>query len=153
MVKLNYVELMVTEKINIVKICVGAKVVHDLWLWQKERQTSDKNSKIMHITRMRPQRENELLNGGSIYWVFKGLILARQEVMSLQECRGADGILRCGLILNPQLFLTYPVKKRPFQGWRYLKSSDAPKDLEKYSPGNDRLPNELKIAMSELGLV
>ena len=144
---------MTLEKINIVKICVGAKGVLDLWQWQKVKQAEDKNSKIVHLTRMRPKRESELLNGGSIYWVFKGLVLARQEVISLQEYRGSDGILRCGLILNPQIYLTYPVKKRPFQGWRYLKTSDAPKDLEKYSPENDGLPKELKIAMSEFGLV
>ncbi len=141
------------EKINIIKICVGAKGVHDLWVWQKEKQATDINSKIIHVTRMRPQREHELLNGGSIYWVFKGLILARQEIISLQELRSADGILKCGLVLSPELYLTYPVRKRPFQGWRYLKTSDAPKDLEKYSPGNDDLPKDLKMAMSELGLV
>ena len=141
------------EKINIIKICVDAKGVHDLWNWQTEKRAGDKNSKIMHVTRMRPQREYELLNGGSIYWVFKGLVLARQEVISLQEYRGSDGILRCGLILNPEIYLTYPVKKRPFQGWRYLTTSDAPKDLEKYSPENEGLPKGLKIAMSEFGLV
>ena len=141
------------RKINLVKICVGAKAVKDLWFWQKEKMSNSQDSKIVHVTRMRPQRETELLNGGSIYWVFKGSILARQQILYLTKILGQDGITRCGLVLNPEIYLTYPVKKRPFQGWRYLKEEDAPKDYEKFAPGNDVIPTSLKLALSELGII
>ncbi len=140
-------------KVNIVKICVGAKGVEDLWLWQKEKLSSSINSSIVHITRMRPKREKELLNGGSIYWVFKGYILARQRILSLSEIKSKDGLVRCGLVLDPEINLTYPVKKRPFQGWRYLKDEDAPKDFETFVPGTESIPKDLKLALSELGIV
>jgi hypothetical protein len=102
---------------------------------------------------MRPRREKELLNGGSIYWVFKGYILARQRILSLDEVRTSDGVMKCSLVLDPDIYLTYPVKKRPFQGWRYLKEEDSPKDFEKFIPGNESFPKDLKLALSELGIV
>ena len=71
----------------------------------------------------------------------------------LTKILGQDGITRCGLVLNPEIYLTYPVKKRPFQGWRYLKEEDAPKDYEKFAPGNDVIPTSLKLALSELGII
>ena len=141
------------EKINIVKICVGAKEVEDLWHWQKEKLVQNPENGLMHITRMTPKREKELLNGGSIYWVFKGYILARQRILSLDEVRTSDGVMKCNLVLDPDIYLTYPVKKRPFQGWRYLKEEDSPKDFEKFIPGNESFPKDLKLALSELGIV
>ena len=140
-------------KINIVKICVGAKFVEELWFWQQEKLSKNSNANIVHVTRMRPRRENELLNGGSIYWVFKGYILARQRILSLDEVRTSDGVMKCSLVLDPDIYLTYPVKKRPFQGWRYLKEEDSPKDFEKFIPGNESFPKDLKLALSELGIV
>ena len=135
------------------KICVGAKFVEELWFWQQEKLSKNSNANIVHITRMRPRRENELLNGGSIYWVFKGYILARQRILSLDEVRTSDGVMKCSMVLDPDIYLTYPVKKRPFQGWRYLKEEDSPKDFEKFIPGNESFPKDLKLALSELGIV
>ena len=132
---------------------MGAKFVEELWFWQQEKLSKNSNANIVHVTRMRPRRENELLNGGSIYWVFKGYILARQRILSLDEVRTSDGVMKCSLVLDPDIYLTYPVKKRPFQGWRYLKEEDSPKDFEKFIPGNESFPKDLKLALSELGIV
>ena len=144
---------MTKNKINIVKICVGAKFVEELWFWQQEKLLKNSNANIVHVTRMRPRREKELLNGGSIYWIFKGYILARQRILSLDEVRTSEGVMKCSLALDPDIYLTYPVKKRPFQGWRYLKEEDSPKDFEKFIPGNESFPKDLKLALSELGIV
>lgn len=140
-------------KIHIVKICVGATNVEDLWLSQERKLKNQPRSKITHITRMRPQRENELLKDGSIYWIFKGYILARQKIISLEKIRGIDGVMRCGIVLNPEIQLTQPVKRRPFQGWRYLKDEEAPKDLGEFVPGVAEIPGSLKIALSDLGIM
>ena len=60
----------------------------------------------MHVTRMWPRREAELLDGGSLYWVFKGLVLARQRILGLEPRRGADGIERCAIRLDPAVVRT-----------------------------------------------
>ena len=132
---------------------MGAKFVEELWFWQQEKLSKNSNANIVHVTRMRPRRENELLNGGSIYWIFKGYILARQRILSLDEVRTSDGVMKRSMVLDPDIYLTYPVKKRPFQGWRYLKEEDSPKDFEKFIPGNESFPKDLKLALSELGIV
>ena len=146
-----------TTSINLIKLCVGAKSVSDLYQWQKH-QINGKNSenaeeKIVHVTRMWPKREPELLSGGSIYWVFKGLILARQEIINLREIISADGIKRCGIVLNQKIFTTMPTPKRAFQGWRYLTSEQAPSDSGTYSGEKDELPHKLQLELSRLGVL
>ena len=87
---------MTKKVINIIKLCVGAQNVSELYSWQKNRIISVANLEdpvTFIITRMRPKKEEELLNGGSIYWVFKGLILARQKIIGFDNIIGADNIL------------------------------------------------------------
>ena len=78
---------------------------------------------------MWPKRADELLAGGSLYWVFHGLVLARQRILGLEPRRGGDGIERCAIRLDPEVVRTLPQPRRPFQGWRYLRPEDAPRDL------------------------
>ena len=139
--------------INLIKVCVGATNVSDLALRQKINvTTTNKKRKVIHITRMWPRRCEELLDGGSLYWVFKGLILARQEILSFKEIIGSDEIKRCGIVLNANIIKTVPKTKRPFQGWRYLNSHEAPKDLDKFSMNQEELPHSLQLELSKLGV-
>ena len=101
---------------------------------------------------MWPKRKLELLSGGSIYWVFKGLILARQEILDLEEIIGADTIIRCGLVLDQKIFNTIPKPKRAFQGWRYLTPEQAPPDTGQYSENAAELPYKLQVELSRLGV-
>ena len=140
------------ETINLLKLCVGTETVEDLALWQEMRRKHWPDGHPRHITRMWPKRAEELLNGGSLYWVFKGIILARQYIIALDEVRGEDGILRCGLVLNPELHRTAPAPRRPFQGWRYLSVQDAPHDLPKGRTSEEPLPAELARALADIGL-
>lgn len=143
--------------VHLVKLCVGAEKVSDLAAWQQQRlaarQRRQEEEVCIHVTRMWPKRHEELLNGGSLYWVFKGLVLARQSVLRLDEVIGDDGVRRCGIILNPQLTLTEAQSRRPFQGWRYLSHSDAPKDVREYNPSEVELPNSLHNELATLGVL
>ncbi|MBC7156269.1 MAG: DUF1489 family protein, partial [Rhodobacteraceae bacterium] len=89
-----------TDHVNLVKLCVGADGVDDLVAWQAARLAETGAANPVHVTRMWPRRGDELLAGGSLYWVFRGLILARQRLVGLEESRGADGIVRCALVLD-----------------------------------------------------
>ncbi|MEI4488510.1 DUF1489 domain-containing protein [Frigidibacter sp. MR17.14] len=131
------------------KLCVGAEAVEDLIAWQASRYG---DGPAMHVTRMWPKRADEILAGGSLYWVFKGLVLARQRVLGLEEREGQDGITRCAIILDREVVRTEPMPRRPFQGWRYLAAGDAPADLV---PGREReepLPRDLLEALAQMGL-
>ena len=144
-------------ELNLVKLCVGAEKVSDLARWREIRAAEAHANGVEyvsnHVTRMRPKREAELLDGGSLYWVFKGLILARQRIERLDEVIGADGIRRCALIFDPQLMLTEAHRRRPFQGWRYLTKADAPKDIGLYREDQEEIPGALRAELSALGVL
>ena len=139
--------------INLVKLCVGASQVEDLENWQKARANGAVDYEPRHVTRMWPKREAELVNGGSLYWVFKGLILARQKVLRLDEVIGEDGIRRCGIVMERAIIRTQPAARRPFQGWRYLTAGDAPADLPRQRHGDDALPVELSSELAAIGIL
>ena len=141
--------------LNLIKLCVGAKSVSDLnqrQLAQGVSTTINVKRKIVHVTRMWPKREVELLAGGSLYWVFKGLILARQEIISLEEIRGSDHIKRCGIVLSEKIIKTSPKPKRAFQGWRYLTSDQAPPDVGEFSQIEEEIPHSLQLELARLGV-
>ncbi|MEL7026341.1 MAG: DUF1489 domain-containing protein [Pseudomonadota bacterium] len=139
-------------KLHILKLCVGAEKVEDLLNWQASARAKGPDGLPRHVTRMWPKREAEVVAGGSIYWVFKGLVLARQHILRFDEVRGSDGILRCGLVLEPEVHRTEPQPRRAFQGWRYLNPEDAPRDLPQARAGETTLPPALEAALAEIGL-
>ena len=138
--------------INILKLCVGADSVEDLLDWQHSQRPHWPAGVAVHVTRMWPKREAEVTSGGSLYWVIKGVVLARQRILRLLEVIGADGIRRCGLVLDAELIRTEPAPRRPFQGWRYLDPLESPRDLPKGRALEDTLPVELARALADIGL-
>lgn len=138
--------------VNLLKLCVGAEKVDDLLNWQKHPRAKGPDGLPRHVTRMWPKREAEILNGGSLYWVFKGVVLARQRILRLDEVDRGDGISRCGLVLDPKVVRTEAVPRRPFQGWRYLAPGDAPRDLPEGRADNENLPPKLMAALAEIGV-
>ncbi len=141
------------KTIHLVKLCVGATEVQDLVDWQQNPRAKGPDGFPRHVTRMWPKQAEALLNGGALYWVFKGLILCRQRILRLDEVEGADGILRCGIVLDPEVVRTAPTPKRPFQGWRYLKPGDAPPDLRAGRAEEDVLPPDLTRALADIGVL
>ena len=135
--------------LHLMKLCVGAEGPEDLADWQKARFGV---GPARHVTRMWPKREAELLAGGSIFWVFKGVMLARQRLLALEPVDGADGIRRCGLLLDREIVPVTAVPRRPFQGWRYLAATDAPADLPKDRAHEEPLPPAIAAALAEMGL-
>lgn len=135
--------------VNLVKLCVGAVSIEDLSDWQDTRYIG-RNPE--HVTRMWPKRDAEILEGGSLYWVIKGLVLCRQRIVGLEERRGGDGIRRCALILDRAVVRTEAQPRRAFQGWRYLDPKDAPRDLRKGRAAEEALPQQLVSAFAEIGL-
>ena len=138
--------------LNILKLSVGTESVDDLTQWHRAHAHVGAPGTTEHVTRMWPKREDEILNGGSLYWVIKGVIQARQRLVGLAERRGQDGILRCALVLDAEVIRTENALRRPFQGWRYLDPAESPRDLPKTRAQDDTLPPALAAALAEIGL-
>lgn len=135
--------------VNLVKLCVGVDSVADLTSRIDARQSTE----TQHVTRMWPKRSSELLDGGSLYWVIKGVIQARQGIIGLDEVIGNDGIRRCGIRLDARLIRTTGAPKRPFQGWRYLTPENAPPDLPSARNHEVEIPPALNTALAEIGVI
>ena len=140
--------------LNLIKLCVGVDSVQELAAWQKGRLRELKKKKrplvLMHVTRQTPKRAEELLDGGSLYWVVKGQIAVRQRLLALKPVV-RQGVPCCGLVYDPELIATVRRHRDPFQGWRYLDPKDAPPDARDLKGLN--LPEALKIELAELGLL
>ncbi|MCA8904243.1 MAG: DUF1489 domain-containing protein, partial [Hyphomonas sp.] len=102
--------------IHMLKLCVGAEDIEDLANWQARQM--QRMPDPVHHTRMFPKRAEEMLRGGSIYWVIKGAIRVRQRIVDLRHERDDEGREMCAVVFDPQLVRTYAQAKRPFQGWR-----------------------------------
>ena len=139
--------------IHILKLSVGTEDVADLAAWYASPRAQTADGLPRHITRMWPKREAEVTNGGSIYWIIKGVLTCRQRIIRFDEVTGADGIKRCAIVMDPTLVRVSPVQRQPFQGWRYLNPSDAPPDLTAARAGDDVLPVELSAALADIGVL
>ncbi|MHA6289486.1 DUF1489 family protein [Maricaulis sp. CAU 1757] len=141
--------------LHLIKLCVGIPSVEALEAERVResaaRKAAGEPDVMMHVTRMMPARKDEVEDGGSLYWVIAGSIQARSEIVSLERVEGRDGIKRCAIIMSPEVIRTAPSPRRPFQGWRYLKPEDAPRDLFAPGAGGEDLPPELRAKLMEIG--
>ena len=131
--------------LHMIKLCVGADTIEDLVEWQRTREPGDRW--IMR-TRQTPKRAAELLDGGSLYRVFRGVILCRQPILAV-ETVGEGVTARCEVTVDPNIVRVAPTPRRAFQGWRYLQPPDAPADLSPEAFGD--APPELVRQLREIG--
>lgn len=141
--------------LNIIKLAVGADSIEDLERWHAwqtgQRQALGLKPVPVCDTRMVPKRRDAVLAGGSLYWVIKGVVLVRQQITDIVALTGEGGQTRCELWLDPVHHRTEPVRRKAFQGWRYLDPKDAPRDLEAGPGGGAGLPEALRRELVELG--
>lgn len=136
--------------LNILKLCVGVSEIEELESWVRDCRAG--RDTLDHTTRMFPKRWEEILPGGSLYWVIRGMILCRQPIAAFEAVTGADDIGRCRIVFKPQIILVRPTPKRAFQGWRYLTAADSPPDLAKAGKSAG-MPENMRRELAELGLL
>jgi len=143
--------------LHLIKLCVGCDSIEDLEGWirarLKDRKKRGLSREHMHRTRMVPKRVDDLLDSGSLFWVIRGEVMCRQQLLDIRPFVDKEGVGRCHLVLEPKVIPVVPRPWRAFQGWRYLEAKDAPRDLDRAAPGARNLPDGLRRELRELGLL
>jgi hypothetical protein len=146
--------------LHMIKLCVGADSIEDLAAWQRTRVKSQaaegvKKPRLYHTTFQAPKRQQELLDGGSLYWVIKGVVQVRQRLVGFEEGTKENGTPCCLLLLDKALVPVRPMPRRAFQGWRYLTADDAPADLKPGARDDDvaAMPPAMRKELANLGLL
>ena len=134
--------------VHLKKLSVGTASIESLRVLQAQRIANV--GRLVHITRNRPRRAEELLDGGSLYWIIKGVMTARQAIIDFVEAQRADGSPACGIVLSPKIVIVAPSRMRIFQGWRYLEVADAPIDVG--TDDDENMPIEFVAELRELGI-
>jgi hypothetical protein len=137
--------------LHLIKLAVGVSDLAELRKLQKRRRKE--RGKSVFFTRNMPKRVEALLDGGSIYWVIKRQVLARQRLKGFTPFMGKDGGRRVAIEYDMKLVPVMPKPCRPFQGWRYLEPANAPKDRPKGVDAGENLPPRLARELRELGLL
>jgi hypothetical protein len=142
--------------VNFLRTGVGIESVHHLYDIQQTYRRMEDGSGAFLTTRRTPTRANEIINGGSVYWIIKRQICARQEVIDIQTLQDDAGKNFCLILMDPQIILTSPVAHRHIQGWRYLPIEKAPKDLRPFDPTeveDDDIDPKMAKELAEIGLL
>ncbi len=137
--------------LHLIKLAVGVEDVAHLRRIQTRRR--QEHGEVFHLTRMVPARAAALLDGGSIYWVLRGLVSARQRLLDIRAELDAEGRRRCRLLLDADLVEVERRPQRAFQGWRYLAAADAPPDRREWAGADDEPPPEMAAELRRLGLI
>ncbi|WP_210483316.1 DUF1489 family protein [Microvirga antarctica] len=143
--------------LHLIKLCVGCDSIADLEGWIEENRAHHarlgRPFDQTHTTRMMPKRGDELLDGGSLFWVIRGQVACRQGLLAITPFTDAGGIGRCRLSLDQTIVPVEPRPYRPFQGWRYLTATDAPRDLDMSAGDLSKMPEDMRRELAEMGLL
>ena len=142
--------------LHLIKLCVGIDEVEELEEWRRRRAAAarkrGRKPVIIHRKRMMPLRREEILEGGSLYWVIKGVVQVRAPILDLVRVTAKDGTRMCEIRMSPKLVRTELMPRRAFQGWRYLADAQAPGDLPAGTKAKN-FPASMATELRALGLI
>ncbi len=132
--------------LHLSKVAVGCSSLERL----SERNAARTAAGIASIrTRFRPKRAEELI-GGSLYWIIRHRLVARQTIVGFGQDEQEGKVL---IRLSPKLVPVRLVPMRAHQGWRYMAGSDAPPDLDGDEDALALLPAPLAEQLMSLALI
>ena len=132
--------------VHLKKLAVGVKSLENLI--ERQKLIIETYGDLLHFTRNRPKRVDELIDGGSIYWIVNRKVSVRQLILDVKSLDREDGKKSTGIVLQNKLIRVRPVPMRPFQGWRYYQTSDVPPDID-----DDNFSDENNVELSKLGFI
>ena len=107
----------------------------------------------IHRTRMVPKRAEELVDGGSLYWVIRGEIACRAANSRGQAFRDKDGVGRCGLVLDLKSSLLRRARFVRFKAGAISRPRMPRANSTRPRRAPPRCPEKLRRELSELGLM
>ncbi len=138
--------------LHLIKVCVGIESIAHLAEVQKGRRKGGRDA-VVHYTRHMPKRAEELLDGGSMYWIVKGLIAVRQRLVGFATEHFEEEGAYCAIRLDRKLVPVEPRPRRPHQGWRYFPGDEAPGDLVAGKGDAGKMPATMLSELKQLGLI
>jgi hypothetical protein len=139
--------------VHLLRMAVGVDDIAHLRRVQKARRAASADGALYTYTRNTPRRADELIDGGSIYWIVKGFIRVRQRVVGVERHTDDEGRGYCMISIEPKLVPTVLQARRPQQGWRYLDPAEAPDDRPSGPAAADDMPPEMAAELRDLGLL
>jgi hypothetical protein len=141
--------------LHLIKLAVGVDDLAHMKVVQsarrKQRRQSPRSPHWVY-TRNSPRRAEELLEGGSLYWVVRGVIRCRQELVGFEQDFDREEARKyCRIKVRRTLVPTAPQACKAFQGWRYLDAKSAPPDLSQGDTAD--MPPEMAAELKRLGLL
>lgn len=135
--------------LHLTKVAYGAQSLDELRSWFRSR-----GAEARLTTRYLPKRHDEIVppdgsDGGSLFWIFKHQLVMRSPILRFEEAEGG----RTNIVIAARLIDVVPRPKRAHQGWRYLESADAPRDLAGDEDSGEVLPGHIAADLARLGLV
>ena len=132
------------------KIAVGIETIERLSI--RQGMLFSAYGKIIHTTRNMPKQKETLIKTGSIFWIIKRNVLVRQKILNIISVIRSDGSKGCEIELDKDLVRVIPTPMKPFQGWRYYMSDNAPPDLNLSNLEDEDLPEKINSELIKLGL-
>lgn len=142
--------------VHLLRMAVGVESLAHLKQIQSERlrQTEGRNENGLYtFTRNFPKQVDDLIDGGSVYWVVKRFIRVRQEILGIEKRENDEGKSFCAIRIDPVLKRVVARRQKAFQGWRYLRPKDIPEDLQSSTFAANEMPSEMADELRELGLI
>ena len=130
--------------LHLTKVAYGAQSLEEIHGWFAGR-----GSEVRLTTRYLPKRHEEIVPGGSLFWIFKHQLITRSPILRFEEAEGG----KTNIVIAATMIDLHPRPKRAHQGWRYLSDEDAPVDLGAGEVAGDAMPVQLAGELARLGLV
>jgi len=130
--------------LHLTKVAYGAQSLDEIAEWFAGR-----GDEALLTTRYLPKRHAEIIDGGSLFWIYKHQLVARSPILRFEEAEAG----KTHIVIAAKMIAVHPRPKRAHQGWRYLSDADAPVDLGAGEEAGEVMPGKLAADLARLGLV
>jgi hypothetical protein len=142
---------------HIIKLAVGVETIQQFYDIQRPQIIDyEGQAAVPCWTRYKPKESDAILDAeGSIYRVVKNRIICRHKILGFEMVENTEKGTMCAIMQDAQMIETIAQPRRSFQGWRYLKESDAPADKGIYTGDSiaDDIPEDMRADLEAAGLL